>query len=193
MKWFSKVIYDAYPEGQDFPIYGGSTKDLKRRQKEHRKSHPDWFGKGILKEVRKVEGWFETESSFDAYVAVVEQAHIIDRGYEDALGENQVLPVDAYLNGFCPTFEMRRKAGLTSGPIQGRKNAENGHMQAIGKFYGLIQGQKNVESGHIQAIAALARTPEHQRMAGQISNCFRWQIQRGKPCVCGRHELPKVA
>jgi hypothetical protein len=50
------------------------------------------------------------------------------------------------------TFEGRSKAGKISGPIQGKKNVETGHLSRIGK----IGGKKNVESGHISNLGKIS-------------------------------------
>lgn len=31
-------------------------------------------------------------------------------------------------------------------------------------------------------------TPQTLSLAGRIGSCQRWNIRRGKPCVCGRHQ-----
>ena len=164
-----------------------------------------------------------------------------------------------------------KKGGQIQGPIQGRKNVESGHAQALGTKYGCISGRKSVEngrlaalrkknaesgalqaagrkavesgrlarlrtpehqrnagiaagkksveSGQIQALGlewgrkavesgqlARLRTPEHQRAAGlkaaqipghmtsinKMANCVRWNVRRGKPCICGRHEQEEL-
>ena len=97
-------------------------------------------------------------------------------------------------------YETARK----NGKIQGRKNVTSGHLAKIAH----LGGKKHVESGHL----ARLRTPEHQRNAGKlggkiqgkrnaesdqwvriqrmgakVANCSRWNISRGKPCVCGQH------
>ncbi len=77
------------------------------------------------------------------------------------------------------------------GYVQGRKNAESGQIQAIGR----TQGRKAVESGHLARIAVLGgreggrKNVESGRLANirAKGNCQRWNINRGKPCVCGKH------
>jgi hypothetical protein len=180
MKWFSKVIYDAYPEGCDFPTYGGSTNDLRRRQKQHRKNHPGWFGKGTLKAVRTVEGWFESENSFDALVAVIEQKHIVLMGYDIGMGENRLLPVDAYLNGFCPTHEMASKGGHVI-----MERGVGCFAPGIARVGGQNQPHEaKVRGGQNQSREAKVKGG---LIGGRISACLQWNIRRGQPCVCGHH------
>jgi len=60
-------------------------------------------------------------------------------------------------------------------------------------------GQTNVESGHMDRMRAKADLAAGGRTAGRMAAengtlakaiCKRWNINRGKPCVCGTH-LPK--
>lgn len=52
--------------------------------------------------------------------------------------------------------ERSRKGGLKSGPINGRKNIESGHLIRIASMGGRIGGRKNVESGQIQALGRVS-------------------------------------
>jgi hypothetical protein len=78
--------------------------------------------------------------------------------------------------------EGMRHGGKISGPIQGQKNAESGHMAALGKVQGKLngpvqgrlQGQKNVESGHMDRM----RTPEACSKGGRISG--RLSVENGR-------------
>jgi hypothetical protein len=57
----------------------------------------------------------------------------------------------------------------------GRKNVENGHLASIsakgGRKGGRISGRKAVENGHLASI-----------------RCLRWNVRRGKSCICGTHK-----
>jgi hypothetical protein len=64
-----------------------------------------------------------------------------------------------------------------------RATLRSRRKQTAGRIGGKVTGRMNVESGHLESL----RTPEHQRMAGMIANCLRWNIRRGKPCTCGKH------
>jgi hypothetical protein len=111
------------------------------------------------------------------------------------------------------TKESSRKGGLIGGHIGGRAtNATTNGRKGNG---GRIGGRKNVESGHLASIrtkescskgghiqpreAKVAGgrkcnelygnlgTPEGSRKGAHITNCRRWNINRGKPCTCGKH------
>jgi hypothetical protein len=92
--------------------------------------------------------------------------------------------------------------GSISGPGNGRKNVESGHLARIctkevqskgGRTQGRnaaaipghmakagrISGLKSVESGHLASI----QTKENQSKG----RCKRWNVDRDKPCTCGRH------
>jgi hypothetical protein len=67
---------------------------------------------------------------------------------------------------------------------------------------GRTQVGKNVESGHLERMRNLPQTKAAQRIhgrkafeSGQLAGgcCLRWNIRRGKPCVCGRHLIAVVA
>lgn len=68
--------------------------------------------------------------------------------------------------------------GRLQGPIQGRKNAESGQIQALGRIQGPknaengrrlghIQGRKMAENGQLASIRALPQTKDAQRIVGQ--------------------------
>ena len=62
-----------------------------------------------------------------------------------------------------------------------KKDHREEHLAAVRKA-----GRKNVESGHIDRMRKKL-TPEILSKGGQIATCKRWNINRGKPCVCGEH------
>jgi hypothetical protein len=122
------------------------------------------------------------------------------RGYEG--GMNLTFPGSKDYNSLGRIDSPIR---VRNGRAQGLKNANNGHMSRLGKIYGSrcglingpIFGRKNVENGHLDRIrplagnkgitAAIQRNPNHQLHAGNIGRCIRWNIKRGKSCVCGNH------
>ena len=88
--------------------------------------------------------------------------------------------------------EAGRKGGHLGGKTQGYKNVENGHwvkVAMLGNQAALsspLYHQARVEVGrkaHESGQLANIRTLEHQKSAA----CKRWNINRGKPCTCGKH------
>ena len=84
--------------------------------------------------------------------------------------------------GYCGlTFEQRseagHKGGAISGPIVGKRNVKSGLLTRIQSIGGKIGGRI---SG-----------PANGRKQAPITNCLRWNIRRGKPCICGRHLVPE--
>lgn len=91
--------------------------------------------------------------------------------------------------------EIHRKGGL----VTGNNNIKTGHIQRLGR--------ENIKSGRLASVttketcAAGGRrhfelygnpgTFEGRskvgRIYGRITCCLRWNIRRGKPCVCGNH------
>lgn len=76
-----------------------------------------------------------------------------------------------------------KKAQRNNGRVQGRKNVESGQLAKVsttesrikgGHIAGRISGHKAVESGHWARVASSGA-------------CQRWNINRGKPCTCGKH------
>jgi len=68
------------------------------------------------------------------------------------------------------------------------------HLAAVSRG-----GQKNVESGHMARMRAKSDLAAGGRTAGRMAaengqlasmRCKQWNINRGKPCVCGKH-VPK--
>ena len=109
------------------------------------------------------------------------------------------------------THEDHVRAGQTGGPISGRMAKRNGtgifartpeqikkDCKKGGLTGGVIAGQNNVQSGYI---AKLGRThgainvekmPRESKVlggkiGGPIAMCKRWNINRGKSCICGHH------
>jgi hypothetical protein len=71
------------------------------------------------------------------------------------------------------TSEDRRKWGLKTASIPGHMSAISGKQPLKFRILGgQTQGSKNVETGHMRVIS-----------------CFRWNISRNKPCVCGKHKV----
>ena len=95
--------------------------------------------------------------------------------------------------------EFGRLGGLKGGPAGGRAAVACGQVVRAGR----IGGRKAVESGQLDGIRLAAKRglikwrKEHPkevssnvRKGGLVISCRRWNIERGKPCVCGTH-LPK--
>lgn len=70
----------------------------------------------------------------------------------------------ARLGGLAVSHEDQIRAGLV--------NKESGQASKLGSKYGKIYGRKNVEDGTLIK-----------------ANCTRWNIRRGKPCICGKHDV----
>lgn len=105
-----------------------------------------------------------------------EQAH--------TLNENSMVP-DGYNLIFggdrkAVSAETRAKIGAAHrNPSE--KTREK--LRKAGKIGGKIQGRKNVESGQLASICSLGG-----KIGGKAACCLRWNIRRGKPCSCGRHD-----
>jgi hypothetical protein len=89
------------------------------------------------------------------------------------------------LYGSWGTTEGRRKAGLKVNKLYPNLAVENGRKARKMNpestiLAGKKGGRKNVETGWIQRLA-------------RITNCLRWNIRRGKPCVCGEHGEANVS
>lgn len=81
-------------------------------------------------------------------------------------------------HGNSLTPEICKKGGQIMGPIQGRKNVESGQLASIRTPENWKKaGEANVRSGHMSALG----------FSG-IGLCFRWNIKRGKVCICGKHK-----
>jgi hypothetical protein len=102
--------------------------------------------------------------------------------------------------------------------LGGRAAAASGHTAAMGRKHGVVQGLRNVASGHLTRINELpqtkvaklatgranfenkigifARTAEQRledcRKGGRTIMCFRYNVRRDKPCVCGSHAAVAV-
>jgi hypothetical protein len=113
------------------------------------------------------------------------------------------------MNLSLPGSRDYEKMAQYNGHLQGCRNAENGHMakiQRIGcgignqaqpleakKLGGKTQGIQNVKSGHINRMHCLAASSRLTEPLGfragilRAALCQRWNINRGKPCACGKH------
>jgi len=78
----------------------------------------------------------------------------------------------------------------------GRVAVESGQIQALGR----TEGRKRVESGLLASVCHLGSKKAKalgvgifaagmQVKGNCISLCKRWNINRGKPCVCGAHNV----
>ena len=114
------------------------------------------------------------------------------------------------VNGF--THEQHVEAGRRAGSVSGRNNRDRGigifkltrdQLSNNGKKGGItggsVQGRKNVESGHMLKVwgaAARSRLAEPLGFRASIlrmARCKHWNIDRGKPCTCGRHQTSPFA
>jgi hypothetical protein len=105
--------------------------------------------------------------------------------------------------------EQRKLGSRNGGITQGRKNVENvGFLSRAGKVGGRVG---NREGKKLSGLAAVKRgdgmhSPEIRKRNGKTqgkinadnghlnkiskkARCQRWDINRGKPCVCGQHPL----
>jgi hypothetical protein len=84
------------------------------------------------------------------------------------------------LHGNPLTPESCAKGGRITGRINGRRAFENNTgIFALDFDINAARckaGRKNFESGHMKNLGNSG-----------IGLCFRWNIKRGKPCVCGKH------
>jgi hypothetical protein len=100
---------------------------------------------------------------------------------------------------FGMTDEQKSKAAHKGGHKGGHKTFENKtgifSMTAEEKFEAGRKGGRN--SGHEDKVRAarlggrkIAERLSKEGMAalGRKATCLRWNINRGKPCVCGMHE-----
>jgi hypothetical protein len=92
------------------------------------------------------------------------------------------------------TFESCSKGGR----ISGQKSAESGTLARVRNLPQTKEGQrragrKAVESGSLLRAARLSGLKAvengHQARISKLGACFRWNIRRGKSCVCGKHQL----
>lgn len=165
MNWFSGIIYDAIPEGQTEGVKAGSTENLARRQRGYRNSEKSWFGKGVLRPVRTIEGFYFDRDSFIAHLRIAEFFYILNKGYYDT-GRNSENPILSIHRN----EDSARESIRISSRKQGLKNARSGHCARIAK----IAGQRNIESGHIAALGRLrAKSGDLVRLAREPENRSR--------------------
>ena len=74
---------------------------------------------------------------------------------------------------FGMTIAQRSEAGKKGGAIAIRKMPQEARVRGgktVGTKTGPMQGKKNAESGLMD-----------------VARCMRWNVNRGGPCICGRH------
>jgi hypothetical protein len=130
----------------------------------------------------------------------------IQRG-EIALGESRKWTLEEIEQEKQRISERNQKGGRA----QGRRNIESGQLASIaglggrkcvenGLDYaamGRIGGRKGGRNQPREVKAANGRSTREKGLGifapgasgagSRVTNCLRWNIRRGKPCVCGRH------
>jgi hypothetical protein len=182
--------YEVFVGGKPVGLVGSTVRTLKQRRSNRYIAR---FGPTVelrlIREVPRHES--EDDISYNFHLKAAEALDIAKRKtYEEDGGLNQMSPLIQAAGRSLLDTELGRLGGLAGG----RKG-------------GLISGRRSVENGHL----ARLRTPEHQSAAGRIGGriggprgsreskvcagqmgsqkglCQRWNINRGKPCVCGNH------
>ena len=103
-----------------------------------------------------------------------------------------------YTQGFASMKEGTGIFGLT--PEQRKENSLKGHFvqkkNGIGVYGLTLEKRKEMGSRGAATIkkngtGIYGLTPEHRSEIGLIAACQRWNINCGKPCICGYHKEEK--
>jgi hypothetical protein len=78
------------------------------------------------------------------------------------------------------------------GKQQGKINAESGRLRGlipkeILQQNGKMQGINNIKSGHIAQLGKIFGGRYLTSDGALRGRCTRWNINRGKPCICNQH------
>lgn len=203
--------YEVFVGGTSVKLVGSTVRTLGQRR---RNGYTKQFGPGVelrlIREVPRPEGY--SARDFDFYLKACEAMDIARKNaYVEGGGLNKISPLIQALGhqileterGRIGGHSQPREAKVRGGHNQSREakvyggRIGNHEGKACG---GHTQGCRNVESGQLARVS----TPETRARGGRIrgceaveseqlarararSNCTRWNINRGKPCACGKH------
>lgn len=81
---------------------------------------------------------------------------------------------------------LGRTYGPIYGPLNGARNVETGHAQAMGRIYGPKNGRRQGRLCAARGLLDKIRTYRSCSRGGRVSTHLRWHIARGirKPASC---------
>jgi len=200
----SGQTYEVFVEGKPVGLVGSTIRTLEERRKD---GYTKRFGPAVelrlVREIPRHES--EDDVSYNFHLKAAEALDIArKKTYMEDGGLNKISPLIQATGKTMLERERGRIGGLVSGPIQGKKNVESGHLARISVSGGRAQGNKNVKNGHLASVAAKGRIA--QIKSGQLARiasegrriqaknghlasmrCKHWRIDQGKPCICGKH------
>lgn len=153
--------YEVFVDGKPIRPVGSTTRTLARRRIS---GYIKRFGQSVelrlIREVPRPEDYSDVDYNF--YLKACEAMGIArKKTYTEHGGLNKISPLIQALGHPMLEREMGR--------IGARNQPREAKVQG-----GRIAGRKNAERGHIQALT-------------NRGNCKRWNINRGKPCMRGKH------
>ena len=205
-----------HPATSDRWVYVGQTRHLKERDLRHRTGKSN-FGRrfklrfpGVALPEPQTIGILQTQDDANFSETVVMFKRHTWHGYG---GMNITLPgsTDYERLGKIAISRMPREAIVRGGITSGRNNVKTGLLASIASKGGSAAGRKASKIpgrmatlGHIggsrgnregkskgghKASLTNAKKEGYFISLGVPGRCRRWNINRGKPCTCGRHKM----
>ena len=180
------------------------------------RAHPDskvWPIHALRSDIQTKEELNETERDFIKFLRSQdpEYGYNICRGGEGFTGphteetrkrishivKNAWKTPEKRKNMQCNGNHQSREVRVRNGQKLGKWGVETGHLLKISSLGSLAQPREDkVRAGKIGIQRGLLKRTKEQMtldgkkgglLGGKISCCKRWNIDRGKPCVCGKH------
>lgn len=175
-------VYEVLMDGKPIGLIGSTQMDLRDR----RYNYVRRFGQSVeLRLIREIPGFYDEDYIF--HLRAAEAIEIYRRkAYKEQGGLNQRSPIVEMVKPF--SFEERKRGGIAGGLVTGRNNLRNGHWAKVQKIGaplgGRVTAKSNRESGRWAEVQKIGAP-----IGSKIGICKRWNINRGKPCTCGRHTI----
>jgi len=198
--------YEVFVDGKPVRLVGSTIRTLKvRRSSNYTKRFGSNVELRLIREVPRPEDY--SDSDYNFYLKACEALDIArKKTYTEDGGLNRISPLIQALGH--PTLEREmgrignRKGKARGGKIGGRIGGRivslmSGHMQKANRLQpqeaksrgGITQGYKN--KSNKLGFFAPGMTSKGGRIGGpigaRVGNCKRWNIDRGKACICGKH------
>jgi hypothetical protein len=91
------------------------------------------------------------------------------------------------------SHDQRVETARVAGCIGGRRNVESGQLASVRTSESCSRGGQTggriaAENGRLDSMRTFETCSKGGRIGGRLGMCRRWNINRGKPCVCGKHQ-----
>lgn len=184
-----KYIY-RYPHPVEIErwVYVGQTVDIKSRDQKHRYGRTA-FGRSFR------TTFPEMTLPMPVICRVRGTAEEINKAEEQAIEQYQTSAAAGGFNKTKPGSLDYRLISLLGNKAVKPESRVRGGKEAQ-RLYGCLftseqrsrGGLKNAASGHLARVRSFQGSSKGGKVGAVKTNCLRWHVNRGNPCVCGGHD-----